>query len=53
MKIIKRTYIGKGAVEDNPFPARIIFDNGNSRVVRNFKDYNLLIDLLYKKLNGK
>ena len=51
MKITKRTYIGTGAVEDNPFPSKIIFDNNNSRIVRSFKEYQMLIDLIHKKMN--
>ena len=52
MKIISMVYVGIRPKELNksyPFPTKVTFDNGNSRVVHNEKDCLLLEGIVYKK----
>jgi len=51
MKITNMQYIGKiprGISYDYPYPSKVTFDNGNSRIVHNNKDCELLEKLIRK-----
>jgi len=54
MKITNMQYIGKiprGINFNYPYPSKVTFDNGNSRIVHSNKDCKLLEELIYKKTN--
>jgi len=51
MKITNMVYIGKSVLvhgHNYPYPSKVTFDNGNSRIVHNNKDCELLEKLIRK-----
>lgn len=49
MKLTSMRYIGHIPHRNYPYPARVTFDNGNSRIVHNDTDCKLLEKLLTKE----